>query len=171
MSTTYEEQMAGTTMEDKNAALRAAVEARLFGKHIENDEHPVLSDPDDESEDEPDPLHERGMSAEEIITRFAPHRSSRRFLELLDEMAELHRSKSADYGSEKDPLANIRQGAEAVGIEPWRGCFLRMMDKVQRLKTYCSRGTLANEGVRDTLLDLASYCLIGAILHDEVCDA
>jgi hypothetical protein len=51
-----------------------------------------------------DPLHER-----------SEHPSSRRFLELLEEMLELHRSKSADYGSEADPLANIRQGAEFVG--------------------------------------------------------
>lgn len=155
MTMTYEEQMAGTSMDEKNANLRAAVEARLFAKHNQNDDHPVLSDPDDEGDDEPDPLHE----------------STLKFIGLLYEMSEMHHNKSADYGSEEDPLANIRQGAEAVGIEPWRGCFLRMMDKVQRLKTYCSRGTLANEGVRDTLLDLASYCLIGAILHDEVCDA
>lgn len=167
MSTTYEEQMAGTTMDEKNASLRAAVERRLFGKHIEDDEHPVLSDPDDESEDEPDPLHERGMSAEEIITRFAPHRSSRRFLELLDEMAELHRSKSADYGSEEDPLANIRQGAEFVDIEPWRGCMVRIADKVQRLRTYCRTGTLVHEGVQDTLLDLAAYSLLAIVLHEE----
>ena len=154
MSTTYEEQMAGTTMDEKNASLRAAVEARLFGKHIENDEHPVLSDPDDESEDEPDPLHEL-------------HPSSSRFLALLEEMASLHRSKSADYGSEEDPLANIRQGADFVDIEPWRGCMVRIADKVQRLRTYCKTGTLVHEGVRDTLLDLAAYSLLAIVLYEE----
>lgn len=168
MSTTYEEQMAGTTMEDKNAALRAAVEARLFGKHIENDEHPVLSDPDDESEDEPDPIRERAEHLLKLANRARGiHPTSADFRHLLDEVWHMHRSKSADYGEDTDPLANIRQSAAAVGVEPWRGCLLRMMDKVQRLKTYCARGTLANEGVRDTLLDLASYCLIGVILHDE----
>jgi hypothetical protein len=158
MSTTYEEQMAGTSMEDKNAALRAAVERRLFGKHIQDGEHPVLSDPDDESDDEPDPIHEW------------IHPTSKDFLHLLNKVWHMHRSKSADYGEDADPLANIRQSAAAVGVEPWRGCLLRMMDKVQRLKTYCAKGTLENEGVRDTLLDLASYCLIGVILHDEDTD-
>ena len=172
MGTTYEEQMAGTSMDEKNAALRAAVERRLFAKHAADDEHPVLSDPDDESEDEPDPLHERIEHLVWVANRAADiHPTSKDFRHLLDEVWHMHRSKSADYGEDADPLANIRQSAAAVGVEPWRGCLLRMMDKVQRLKTYCAKGTLENEGVRDTLLDLASYCLIGVILHDEVKDA
>jgi hypothetical protein len=93
--------------------------------------------------------------------------TSQRFLDLLDEMRRLHESKSADYGSETDPLANIRQGAEFVGIEAWRGCMVRIADKVQRLKTYCRTGRLVHEGVRDTLLDLSAYSLLAIVLFDE----
>ena len=82
-------------------------------------------------------------------------------------MRTLHESKSADYGSETDPLANIRQGAEFVGIEPWRGCMVRIADKVQRLKTFCRTGRLVHEGVRDTLLDLSAYSLLAIVLFDE----
>jgi hypothetical protein len=89
------------------------------------------------------------------------------FLELLEEVRQLHLSKSQDYGSESDPLANIRQGAEFVGIEPWRGCMVRVADKVQRLRTYCKTGRLVHEGVRDTLLDLAAYSLLAIVLFDE----
>ena len=89
------------------------------------------------------------------------------FLELLEEVRQLHLSKSQDYGSESDPLANIRQGAEFVGIEPWRGCMVRVADKVQRLKTFCKTGRLVHEGVRDTLLDLAAYSLLAIVLFDE----
>lgn len=89
------------------------------------------------------------------------------FLELLEELRQLHLSKSQDYGSESDPLANIRQGAELVGIEPWRGCLVRVADKVQRLKTYCRTGRLVHEGVRDTLLDLSAYSLLAIVLFDE----
>ena len=122
--------------------LRAAVEARLFGKHIENDEHPVLSDPDDESDDEPDPLHERVEHLLKLANRArGVHPTSADFRHLLDEVWHMHRAKSADYGEDTDPLANIRQSAAAVGVEPWRGCLLRMMDKVQRLRTYCAKGT------------------------------
>ena len=93
--------------------------------------------------------------------------TSQRFLDLLDEMRRLHESKSQDYGSETDPLANIRQGAEFVGIEPWRGCMVRIADKVQRLKTFCRTGRLVHEGVRDTLLDLSAYSLLAIVLFDE----
>jgi len=102
-----------------------------------------------------------------VTTLPAAHRSSQRFFELLNEMEQLHRSKSADYGSESDPLANIRQGAEFVNIEPWRGCMVRVADKVQRLRTYCRTGRLVHEGVRDTLLDLAAYSLLAIVLFDE----
>ena len=97
----------------------------------------------------------------------ARHPSSAAFVRLLKEMQQLHESKSADYGSEEDPLANIRQGADFVCIEPWRGCMVRIADKVQRLRTYCRTGRLVHEGVRDTLLDLAAYSLLAIVLFDE----
>jgi hypothetical protein len=175
---TYEEEMAGTTMEEKNASLRAAVLQRLGGccegaKMCSEECHPVLSDPEDESDDTEDPIHEfrGGWTADLPISSFATHQSTSRFLQLLDEIAEMHRSKSRDYGSEDDPLANIRHGADLVDIEPWRGCMVRIADKVQRIRTYCKTGRLVHEGVRDTLLDLASYSLLAIILHEESQDA
>jgi hypothetical protein len=98
------------------------------------------------------------------------HQSTSRFLQLLDEIAEMHRSKSRDYGSEDDPLANIRHGADLVDIEPWRGCMVRIADKVQRLRTYCKTGRLVHEGVVDTLKDLAAYSLLAIVLHEETLD-
>jgi hypothetical protein len=89
------------------------------------------------------------------------------FLRLLDEIKALHESKSADYGSEADPLANIRNGADFVDIEPWKAAMVRIADKVQRLRTYCRTGRLVHEGVRDTLLDLASYSLLAIQLYEE----
>jgi hypothetical protein len=122
-------------------------------------------------------LHRAGLTQDELdealdrlagdgITHEQPT-TSQRFLDLLDEMRRLHESKSADYGSETDPLANIRQGAEFVGIEPWRGCMVRIADKVQRLRTFCRTGRLVHEGVRDTLLDLSAYSLLAIVLFDE----
>ena len=95
------------------------------------------------------------------------HPSSTAFVNLLREMQRLHESKSADYGSEEDPLANVRSGADFVDIEPWRGCMVRIADKVQRLRTFCRTGRLVHEGVRDTLLDLAAYSLLAIVLFDE----
>ena len=172
MTATYEEQMAGTSLEQKNAALRAAVEKRLFEKNINDDEHPVLADQDD-VEDEPDPLawndddeylKEMAVVLKRLHRR---HPTSMKFKALLDEVWQMHVSKSKDYGSEIDPLANIRHGAEFVDIDPWRGCMVRIADKVQRLRTYCRTGKLVHEGVRDTLLDLANYSLLALLLYEE----
>lgn len=149
--------MPGFTLEESNAALRSVVEARLACGIIDEGEDMVL--PEDLAVTESLP---RCKQAE-----VPKHPSSRAFLNLLDEMRRLHESKSADYGSQTDPLANIRQGAEFVSIEHWRGCMVRIADKVQRLRTYCQTGRLVHEGVRDTLLDLSAYSLLAIVLFDE----
>jgi hypothetical protein len=82
----------------------------------------------------------------------------------------MHRSKSHDYGSQHDPLANIRNGAEFVGIEPWRAAMVRLSDKVTRLATFNRTGELNHEAVEDTLLDLASYALLCLVLRREQAD-
>ena len=145
------------TLETANDALRASVKARL-------DATPA---------DDPKMRGYKGQIADEIIERFPSmrHPSSTAFISLLGEMQRLHESKSADYGSEDDPLANIRQGADFVNIEAWRGCMVRIADKVQRLRTYCRTGRLVHEGVRDTLLDLSAYSLLAIVLFDEGRDA
>lgn len=96
----------------------------------------------------------------------AQKRGDPRFHLLLEQMALLHARKAADYGTDADLFANIRASAE-FGVEPWRGTLVRLNDKVTRLKTFAVKGTLANEGVEDTLMDLAAYSLIALILFRE----
>ena len=139
-----------TTLDEQNAALRNAVLERLNATPAES-------------------CCEGGACTVPELPR--AHRSSRAFVALLDEMRRLHESKSADYGSEEDPLANVRSGADFVNIEAWRGCMVRIADKVQRLRTYCRTGRLVHEGVRDTLLDLSAYSLLAIVLFDEGRDA
>lgn len=159
-----------TTIDDANAKLRTAVQARRDAQ--------AQGRPHEEWYAEPvtEPMLEKKRaevpasvpSAAEVISRFAPERpGSLAFLELLDELRRLHLSKSQDYGSESDPLANIRHGADLVNIEPWRGCMVRIGDKIQRLRTYCRTGHLVHEGVRDSFLDLAAYSLLAIVLLDE----
>ena len=146
-----------TTLEDVNGALRKAVSSRMAA--TPKDDPKMQGYEHAESCCDGGQCHQRGA--------LAPHPSSTAFVALLQEMQRLHESKSADYGSEDDPLANIRQGADFVNIEPWRGCMVRIADKVQRLRTYCRTGRLVHEGVRDTLLDLAAYSLLAIVLFDE----
>lgn len=90
-----------------------------------------------------------------------------RFLALLDSARELHCKKAADYGSGEDPLANIR-ASEEIGIPAHKGAWLRAKDKVRRIDNFYKNGKLSNEGVIDSLVDLAAYCYIAAILLEEV---
>lgn len=156
------------TIEESNAALRAAVSARLAA----TDPKPMPKNFSAEVSSQRFYGHEggccRGPSAAEVIERFNPtHPASQAFYDLCDRVKEMHASKSRDYGSVADPLANIRNGAEFVGIKAWQGAMVRLSDKVTRLATFNRTGTLTHEGVEDTLLDLASYSLLALLLYRE----
>lgn len=88
------------------------------------------------------------------------------FLALLDELRRLHLKKASDYGRGVDPLANCR-ASEEFGIPAWKGVLVRLNDKMHRLKSFCLNGSLANEGVKDSLLDAAAYALIALTLYRE----
>jgi hypothetical protein len=47
------------------------------------------------------------------------------------------------------------------------GCMVRANDKMKRLQTFAIKGSLANESVEDSLLDLAVYAIIGLQLFRE----
>lgn len=89
-----------------------------------------------------------------------------RFHKLLHTIGDLHDKKQLDYGTNEDPFANVRASAD-FGVKAWVGCMIRANDKMKRIKTFAKRGTLANESVRDSLMDLAVYSLIGLVLYDE----
>jgi hypothetical protein len=170
-----EAQTAGKPLEEWYGVSQAATEPRCFDASTEETHH--VDEPYIEHLLHEHHLHRAGLTQDELdeaLERLAgdgitheQRPGSLPFLELLEELRQLHLSKSQDYGSESDPLANIRQGAEFVGIEPWRACLVRVADKVQRLKTYCRTGRLVHEGVRDTLLDLSAYSLLAIVLFDE----
>ncbi len=153
------------TLEQVNEAMRAAVRERL--ESTPADDPKMVGYKLDQGDAEPESCCDGRRFRGDALLADRKHPSSVAFLDLLQEMRRLHESKSADYGSEDDPLANIRQGADFVNIEAWRGCMVRIADKVQRLRTYCRTGRLVHEGVRDTLLDLSAYSLLAIVLFDE----
>lgn len=91
-----------------------------------------------------------------------------RFYDLLKRMAEVHSAKNRDYAGETDPLRNLRQCADA-GIDPWVGVIVRMTDKLDRLKSFAKARAFAvkDEGISDTLIDLANYSLLCLILFED----
>lgn len=89
-----------------------------------------------------------------------------RFHALLKQIGDLHDKKQADYGRTNDPFANVR-ASEDFGVAPWVGAMIRANDKMRRLQTAARGSTLANEGVEDSLMDLAVYALIALVLFRE----
>lgn len=88
------------------------------------------------------------------------------FHAVLAEMAALHDRKNADYGQDQDPLANFR-GAERFGVPAWVGAMIRASDKVARIESFAAKGELRNEGVEDSLIDLANYAVLALVLYRE----
>ena len=104
-----------------------------------------------------------------VVVKFeedVTHHGSERFHQVLKEMGELHDRKQADYGRPDDPFANVR-GSQDWGVPAWVGAMVRANDKVRRLQQYARTGSLANEGARDSFMDLAVYAIIGLVLWEE----
>lgn len=89
-----------------------------------------------------------------------------RFTEILSELEEIHKKKSADYGTNDDLLANVKASTD-WGVPAWVGAMIRATDKVIRLQSMATKGHLVNESARDACLDLASYAIIALILMEE----
>lgn len=104
----------------------------------------------------------------EVETRQAefPEGGDPRFRAVLSEMLKIHISKSHDYGTGIDPYANYR-AAEQVGIPAWKSCFIRGLEKIQRIANAASGKRLNHESVDDSFLDLANHIVIAKVLYDE----
>lgn len=88
------------------------------------------------------------------------------FFQVLDEMRAMHIKKGADYGTSKDPYANVR-ASEEFGVPAWKSAVMRANEKVTRIKAFCANGSLENESLDDSLIDLASYAIIALCLRRE----
>lgn len=95
---------------------------------------------------------------------------SERYLELLDQLADLHRRKNAGYSGadNPDPWHNFRQCAN-FGIAPADGVVTRMSDKWNRLQSLWrdASNEQVGESIKDTLMDLSAYALILICMMEE----
>lgn len=85
---------------------------------------------------------------------------------IVEELNELHQRKSADYGSDRDPLGNIRD-VESMGVPALVGVTVRMTDKFARIKSFHEKGHLLNESLRDSYVDNAVYSILACIVMDD----
>lgn len=79
-----------------------------------------------------------------------------KFEDIVNKMIEMQKKKGSDYGSNNDPLGNLLESID-FGIPPWVATMVRANDKMSRIKTFVRKGSLNNESVKDSLIDLAVY--------------
>lgn len=154
------------TLESANEAMRQAVATRMAATPA--DDPKCIGYKIDQGDPDPTCCEGRRFYGHSLLGSDV-HPTSQAFFDLCDQLKEMHRRKSSDYGcpSGTDPLANIRNGAKFVGIPSWKGAMVRLSDKVTRLATFNATGRLENESLEDNLFDLASYSLLALLLHRE----
>ena len=80
-------------------------------------------------------------------------------------------AKRHDYSGPDDPFANFRM-SEFAGVDAWRGCMVRLMDKLSRIKQFMEQeGELRvkDESILDTLSDAVNYvCILGGLCAEEI---
>ena len=91
---------------------------------------------------------------------------NKEFDDALDELKMLHDAKNHDYATADNPYKNL-EGVKRIGIEPWRGIVIRLMDKFERLEGFCRTRELAvkSESIEDTFKDIAIYSTLAMILY------
>ena len=82
----------------------------------------------------------------------------------LEQIRELHGSKSHDYGKDGEPFHNVIEGARFAGIEPWVAAMIRANDKMGRLSRTARGFGQRHASATDDLLDIATYALIAYCL-------
>lgn len=91
--------------------------------------------------------------------------------ETTTQLAQTLKKKSSDYtGGEKsvDPFANFR-ATESLGIDPVIGIMMRIMDKIQRIRSFVNDGELKvpNESVYDAFDDIIGYTILAKAMIIE----
>jgi len=90
-----------------------------------------------------------------------------KFYKLLEQMADLHNRKNANYANNENPLSNFYE-CEKFGIKAKDGTITRMSDKWSRLQQlWKGEPDRVGEPITDTLMDLAVYCLILIIILED----
>ena len=90
-------------------------------------------------------------------------------LSILDNMQTVYEAKDNDYSATGLPMGNLRKCEEA-GIDAWRGCLVRIGDKMSRLENFLKEKEylVISEKAEDTVIDLANYAILMSCLIEEI---
>jgi hypothetical protein len=78
------------------------------------------------------------------------------FLEIVEELRQLHLKKTAEYGDSEDPFANVTASAKC-GVSPWKRALCDLSDCVVRMQRYANGQPVDAE---NALIDAANWSLI-----------
>jgi hypothetical protein len=115
------------------------------------------------------PAEEKHLHLEEVRDSGELRQGSFDYLDMLEDEAILHLRKAAGYsGHTEDVWANFR-GVESIGLTPAQGVMVRMLDKVERIKSLLldPLNNQVGESLDDTLADLSAYARIMRVLLKE----
>jgi hypothetical protein len=87
---------------------------------------------------------------------------------ILDNMQKVYEAKDNDYSATGLPMGNLRK-CEDAGIDAWRGCLVRIGDKMSRLENFINEKQyqVIAEKAEDTIIDLANYAILCFCLVEE----
>jgi hypothetical protein len=90
-------------------------------------------------------------------------------INILDNMQNVYEAKDNDYSATGLPMGNLRK-CEDAGIEAWRGCLVRIGDKMSRLENFLKEKEylVISEKAEDTVIDLANYAILMCCLIEEI---
>ena len=89
---------------------------------------------------------------------------------LCDDARALSQRKGHDYSGEADTLKNLKLAGAAGLCTPDQGVVVRLLDKLSRLAELDKPGAeahVADERVRDTILDIINYACLHEALRME----
>tara|TARA_E500000331_G_scaffold101369_1_gene98267 strand:+ start:183 stop:500 length:318 start_codon:yes stop_codon:yes gene_type:complete len=95
------------------------------------------------------------MNREELMKHHA---------KLCKEAIDIMKKKNHDYAGEggESPFANFTRSEDMGICSTEQGFLVRLCDKLSRLSTFATAGTLKvdNEGYHDAILDIINYCIL-----------
>jgi len=113
----------------------------------------------------------RNKFYDKIILQIKQRFKDETAISILDNMQAVYEAKDSDYSATGLPMGNLRK-CEDAGIEAWRGCLVRIGDKMSRLENFLKEKEylVISEKAEDTVIDLANYAILMACLIEEIKD-
>lgn len=79
-----------------------------------------------------------------------------------DKCYKIFKAKNSDYACESDDALSNFRTSEVVGVPAPLGVLVRVMDKVQRIRSFATKGELQvkGESVDDAIEDIINYMIL-----------